>query len=364
MDQKNINKEPWLALILSSFFSRVGQLYSGKIAFGIGIITIQVILFFTSIWLFIKGELAGFITLLFCAIIFIWNILHAFFSTRKHNSIDFETERKTSIDPWMSVFLTRIFPGLGHLYQKKYLTGIIIVILTVIIQALIGIKYPFVSIFIGVIIASIVSYIVYKSAPIKRENSLNPIIIVSILFFISYIAYFGFAMMIREYAIQAYYIPNGSMEDTLLIGDHIFVEKLTYNKYFTSRDCTNGNCIQRGDLVIFSPPGDSRIFIKRCIAIEGDQFNIKEGKVILNNEEITESYAKGTTTYDGFRDEKIEGKVPAGMIVVLGDNRENSSDSRYFGYVPAQSITARCALLYWNTHQIKKSDFSRFGKIN
>ncbi len=199
---------------------------------------------------------------------------------------------------------------------------------------------------------------------------------------------FILAMHIRQYIVQAYFIPTGSMEDTLQVGDHLLVEKITYGPVIPrmlgmSREIRLWGLrgIQRGDIVIFKPPGeDERDFIKRCIAIAGDIFHINEedGYVYVNGRRLEEPYlkcpsiaGKNCTDYRSFGKRTIEGKVPPGHILVLGDNRTNSQDSRYFGYVPVERVRGKALVLYWNTSHIlgqsaeKRRDFLflRFGLI-
>jgi signal peptidase I len=192
-------------------------------------------------------------------------------------------------------------------------------------------------------------------------------------FFDALLVAFILAMHIREYIIQAYFIPSGSMEDTLLIGDHLLVEKITYGpvipkmigmkkeihlKFLGIRE------IKRNDIIIFKPPNETeRDFIKRCIALPGDEVHIKNNAVYVNGQKLDEPFTKGFTNYDGFGEKKMEGIVPAGNVIAFGDNRENSSDSRAFGYLPVERIKGRAFILYWNTKQIKNFDFSRYGLI-
>ena len=185
------------------------------------------------------------------------------------------------------------------------------------------------------------------------------------------------AVHIIQFVIQNFYIPTGSMENTLMVDDQLFAEKLTYGPRipqmagmkgeihmkipFISRD------IQRGDVIIFHPPApadEAKDYIKRCIAVAGDEFHIKDGAVWINGVKQNEPYVKGVTSYRGFNDIKLEGIVPAGMVIAMGDNRENSSDSRFFGYVPVERIKAKALIMYFNKKQIFRSfDFSRFGLI-
>ncbi len=181
------------------------------------------------------------------------------------------------------------------------------------------------------------------------------------------------AVHIIQYIIQAYYIPTGSMMDTLRVGDHLFVEKITYGpiipemlgmgspvhmKFMGIRE------VRRGDIVIFRPPHEKdKDYIKRCIAIPGDRLEIKDGAVIINGSRKDESaYVKGET-HDNASVSRVQGIVPEGKIVVMGDNRENSMDGRSFGYLDIEKIKGKAFFLYWNTEQIRKLDFSRIGFI-
>lgn len=192
-------------------------------------------------------------------------------------------------------------------------------------------------------------------------------------FFDAVLVAFILAMHIRQYIIQAYFIPTGSMEDTLLVGDHLLVEKITYGPIIPQMlgmknqihlDFLGLRKVNRGDIIIFKPPGEEeKDFIKRCIAIEGDEYHIIDGYVWVNGKKLSEPYTKGITSYRGFSDKKLEGIVPKGMVIAMGDNRENSFDSRGFGYLPVERIKGKALVLYWNTAQIKNFDFARIGLI-
>jgi signal peptidase I len=163
-------------------------------------------------------------------------------------------------------------------------------------------------------------------------------------------------MLLSVISCKAYYIPTGAMEDTLHVGDHIYVKLLFDYKP------------ERGDLVIFRPPHeDTKDYIKRVVAVPGDTFSIKENSVFINGKKIIEAYAKGITRkFEFFNETKVDiydKIVPPGKVIVLGDNRENSQDSRFFGYVDRASVKGKAFLLYWNTQEIRNLDFSRIGFI-
>lgn len=183
------------------------------------------------------------------------------------------------------------------------------------------------------------------------------------------------AVHIIQYIVQAYYIPTGSMTDTLLVGDHLFVEKFTYGPIIPQMmfmdkpirlDFLRISDVKHGDIVIFRPPNEEeKDYIKRCIALPGDKLEFKNGDLYLNGEKQYEPYTGGRPTWapEG-RQPSVEGIVPPGKVVVLGDNRTDSQDSRYFGYLDIDKIKGRAFIIYWNTEYIlKKHDFSRLGLI-
>jgi len=187
------------------------------------------------------------------------------------------------------------------------------------------------------------------------------------------------AVHIIQYVVQAYFIPTPSMVETLVVGDHLFVEKITYGPIIPRMigmkapihlDFLAIRELQRGDIVIFTPPIESekhKDYIKRCIALPGDDFRIKDGFVYINGKRQDEPYTLGKPTdYSSFhitKQNSIEGVVPDGKVIVLGDNRTNSSDSRYFGYLDISSIKGKALVLYWNTKDFLRRDFSRLGLI-
>ncbi len=152
---------------------------------------------------------------------------------------------------------------------------------------------------------------------------------------------------------RAYYIPTNSMADTLKFGDHVYARFVIR---YTPR---------RGDIVVFKAPNENKEYIKRIIAIPGDDFSIRSDGVYIDNLKINEYYARGATEIPAFQNKKtvIQGIVPAGKVVVLGDNRENSLDSRHFGYLDVGSIRYKPLLLYWNSDEMLNGNFSRMGFV-
>ncbi len=151
----------------------------------------------------------------------------------------------------------------------------------------------------------------------------------------------GLSWFLREFVIQPYEIPSGSMETTIMTGDKVFSERVSY--YF--RD------IEPGDIVTFEDkeiPG--RILIKRCIAVGGQTVDLVDGKAYVDGVALSEPYTHGLPS-DPFASTLVDiaypYTVPEGEIWVMGDNRTNSKDSRYFGSVKEKSVTGKACFIYW-----------------
>jgi len=172
-----------------------------------------------------------------------------------------------------------------------------------------------------------------------------------------------FALFARAFAFQAFKIPTGSMEPNLLVGDHILVNKFAFAPVAreSERRWLPARAIRRGDVVVFRFPQDpSRDFIKRCVALPGDRIEIRSKVVWIDGERLEEgAYAFFTDPHvypdNPFLHESISQRdnfgpytVPEGHYFFLGDNRDNSNDSRFWGAVPAAYIKGRALLVYWS----------------
>lgn len=173
--------------------------------------------------------------------------------------------------------------------------------------------------------------------------------------------------------VQAFVIPTGSMEDNLLVGDHLLVDKLAFappgpiSKYLLPY-----TEVKRGDIIVFRYPVDIRqTFVKRVIGIPGDRIRVENKQVFRNGEKLNEPYKVHKANYlDPYRDnfpsqpyhslsdralEMLERNVVNGEVVVppqsyfaMGDNRDNSLDSRYWGFVPRENIIGKPLIIYWS----------------
>ncbi|MGH9463835.1 MAG: signal peptidase I [Vicinamibacteria bacterium] len=166
------------------------------------------------------------------------------------------------------------------------------------------------------------------------------------------------ALFIRTFVVQAFKIPTGSMIDNLLIGDHLLVNKMVYSP--TATDLENEvlpvKDIRRGDVIVFKYPSEpERDFIKRVIGLPGDAIRIEEKTVYINGEPLREDYVyypPGQTGEEGYsdyrRDNMPEMIVPPHQIFVMGDNRDNSHDSRFWGTLPRDLVKGRALIIYWS----------------
>ncbi len=153
-------------------------------------------------------------------------------------------------------------------------------------------------------------------------------------------------LIIRTYVIQAFKIPSGSMRPTLMEGDKLFVNKYIYR--FEEP--------KRGDIIVFKYPSDTKKdFIKRLIAMGGETVEIRDGKLYVDDKEMTRADGLGEFYYYnhdpyGGPDEKI--KVPKNMYYVLGDNSANSTDSRFWGFVPKGYVRGKAIFRWWPPKRI------------
>ena len=159
------------------------------------------------------------------------------------------------------------------------------------------------------------------------------------------------ALFIRAFVVQAFKIPSGSMEPTLLVGDHILVNKFLYGiklPYFQTTVIPISTP-KRGDIIVFIYPEDkSKDFIKRVIGIPGDRIQMQDRQVLVNGQPFDDKY--------GYYDERAGNPnrsfgpvvVPKDDYFVMGDNRDHSMDSRFWGFVPSEAIKGKAFIIYWS----------------
>lgn len=173
--------------------------------------------------------------------------------------------------------------------------------------------------------------------------------------------------------LQAFVVPTGSMENTVLIGDHMFVDKLAYSPPgAVSKYILPYTEVKRGDVIVFRWPVDLRQnYIKRVVGLPGDHVKLVDKKLFLNGKPVEEPYVVHLPTFSPYRDnfptldadpnQSPQGRemmlsnvkdgeliVPPGNYFAMGDNRDNSLDSRYWGFVPRENIIGKPAIIFWS----------------
>lgn len=164
------------------------------------------------------------------------------------------------------------------------------------------------------------------------------------------------ALFIRTFVVQAFKIPSGSMLPTLLIGDHLLVNKFIYGIRvpFSGKILIPVKDPKHGDVVVFKFPKDRSIdYIKRVIATPGDTVEIKDKKIYINGTPVADDHANISSTSilkatSSPRDNLGPILVPENRIFVMGDNRDNSYDSRFWGFVDQRDILGKAFVLYWS----------------
>ena len=168
------------------------------------------------------------------------------------------------------------------------------------------------------------------------------------------------ALVIRTLIIQAFTIPSGSMMDTLLVGDYILVNKFLYGPEIplTDHRLPGLRSPARGDIIVFKYPQDEkRDFIKRIVGTPGDTVHVRGDQVFVNGKALVEPYTRkvegpladrGHSSYCGYAYGCEPTVVPADSYFVMGDNRNNSQDSRYWGFVKRDKIKGKAFLIYWS----------------
>jgi len=164
------------------------------------------------------------------------------------------------------------------------------------------------------------------------------------------------ALVVRTLLLQAFKIPSGSMENTLLIGDHIFVNKFIYGYHvpYTKGRILAFSTPKRGDIVVFVFPEDpAKDFIKRVIGVPGDVVEIRQKTVYVNGAPLEEGYTRFSDgkNVDGFlriRDVMPPVRVPEGKLFMMGDNRDRSYDSRFWGFVDMDAVIGKALFIYFS----------------
>ena len=274
--------------------------------------------------------------------------------------------------PWVAGLLTFFIIGLGHLYAGEAKRGIglyvaqglLIIILIPILIFKLNIFILVFTLFVGI------SYFIFCLVDAIKVSRVNKVaytlksynkwyIYIGVFFLVNFLVHPNIETLIKENTIKSYKIPSGAMIPTLLIGDYILVNKFIYKIKKP----------QRRDVIVFKYPKDpTKDFVKRLIGVEGDTIEIKEKKLYVNNIEQHESYVihKDLNLNNSVQDPRINFGpiiVPEDSLFFMGDNRDNSHDSRYWGFVKLDQLQGKLISYYWSwDKEVGKIRWQRIGK--
>ncbi len=251
-----------------------------------------------------------------------------------------------------AVLLSLAQPGAGHFLLGAFRRGIAWVAGLMILWLLLLFATP-VSRWVLLLLSSgVIGILARAGAAIDAARVVRPtpawkvvILAWALLFAVDLVVVLPLAAYYRAHYAQAFTIPTRTMQPTLLVGDDIMVDKSAYRS----------RTPQRGDIVVFKYPNDeTRDFIKRIVAVGGDTVQVVDNRVILNGRMIEEPYIRPgsipavPSTHCGYLYGCEPTVVPPGAYFVMGDNRDNSQDSRYWGFVRREKIRGKAVLIYWS----------------
>ena len=184
------------------------------------------------------------------------------------------------------------------------------------------------------------------------------------------------ALFVRTFVVQAFKIPTGSMEKNLLIGDHLLVNKFVFAPTMTALERTllPIDPVRRGDILVFKYPKEpERDFIKRVIGLPAETLEVRNKKVFINGKPLDEPYvrfrfppeerAPGDLTFDLVKSDYGPVTVPERHYFMMGDNRDDSEDSRYWGFMPADYIKGKALFVYFSFADPEERESGSFAGV-
>ncbi len=282
--------------------------------------------------------------------------------------------------PWIAGLLSFLLPGLGHLYSGQAKRGLLVYGISLAIQvisliAFINLPLPTFTIFLPFLVIISARMIfptvdaiitTRRTTDTYQAKAYNRWYVYTLIFAAALIAEPG--SLLATTLMGAFKVPTISMEDTVMNGDRIMVNKIAYYLHnpFTESVLIQTGTPRRGDIVVFKAPDEKNLFYdKRVIGLPGDKVEIQQGMVYVNDKLLSESYVK---FYAGAKNSWRSNFGPIVVspthLFVLGDNRDNSVDSRIWGAIPQDSVISQVKKVYWSSDpQTGRIRWERIGKI-
>jgi signal peptidase I len=339
-------REPWQMVLLSLLWPGLGQLSLGQTKRGWTLLLLADALAASALWeLLSPGGSIGLGIALGAAefLLSLWNLFDAHAQARALNSSEFEAERRGRKDPWLAVTLTHLLPGLGHFYLGRIGRGILL-LLAVLAPNLLP------SAGAGIVIQGLVIAVIrlgstvlaYRDTREKRASAGQRLIPVFLMITFSLLFVEVGVTSLRVWGpLHAFRMPSTSMTPTVSSGDCVLVLKWP-------RGVT-----RRGDVMVFDFPQDrAKQFMKRVVAVAGDTIEIRHKQLIRNGALETERWAGHLDPAEHPREMDARDNcgpiaVGRGEYFVLGDDRDDSNDSRFFGPVRERDLVGRVYKIYW-----------------
>jgi signal peptidase I len=365
------NKEPWLAASLSWLLPGMGQLYAGAYTRGASLIVL--VGFLHIFWLVslisIRVSIVILILINLCTSIAlpIYASLDAFTVTKRYNTNDFERDRILSKDPWLAVFLSVILPGLGHIYVRRFITGILFFALFLFIR--IRYIYSYYSLIGVLVLRALASLHAYFMSPVRRdERKLLLTLLILLLLCTYFLSSFLLPLTKRRFFVRSYGpIIGNSMSPTIAEGSYVMIDKFTYI----------WRNPKAGEVVVYTAIDDvydgiysegMTFLCKRIIAVGGETVQVTDDQIKVNGEKrvfdipmVSEKPLQDSAPIDYVADGNNPYfkygvnepyYVPEGHYFVLGDNSRDSVDSRYCGAILKEDIIGRVVRIYWPLRSI------------
>jgi signal peptidase I len=277
--------------------------------------------------------------------------------------------------PWVAFFLGLLFPGFGQIYLGSLRKAMFILAWFWISFGSLTIMWAyFISSFNSLLVLlTLVFVTLITIAALAYREATGDHLAVELRWYRRWYGllaiFLSFSVVLQpvgglalKYFVKSYKIPIGSMLPTLAAGDHIFVKKVSYRFRvpFADRTLIDFSAPQRGDIIVFKYPQDeTKEFVKRIVGLPGDIVEIRNKDLYVNRQRAEENYIQHSDSRTGVdrRDNLDPVTVPQGSYFVLGDNRDQSLDSRFFGFVSEDKIRGKAFLVYWSL------DGNGFGSV-
>jgi signal peptidase I len=335
-----VNREPWLAALLGITFPGAGHYYAGARGAGAALVAITLAVMAFSVWAFVAPSgpvAAGWAGIALLLGLLVFSAYDAHRRCARDMSPEFAAEYKVTRDAWRAVFLSALFPGLGQFYSGRALPGIAFLLAGMI--AALAKDWPLVLGYVvlrgGAMHDAGQAQVLRRGSPYATARA----VVAGLTLFAA--GQLTLAAIVRTRLIQAFRIPSASMAPILSVGDRLFVDR------------TRGGRAEVGDMIAYRYPLNTALsYVHRCIAVEGQTIEIRDRVVRVDGRVLEEPYVTHVDPHvrpgdEDARDNLAPFTVPPGNVFVMGDNRDNANDSRYWGPVPTRNVLGRACKIYW-----------------